>query len=69
MMFSVGDQRILDCHVAWVHGYLSTEELYQEIWANTSEDQQSTAIVDCARALGTAAATRMDRLVMEAFTR
>jgi hypothetical protein len=63
-----GDQRILDCHAAWVHGCLSTDELYLEVLANTPEgDPQTLAVRSHARMLGEAAARQMERMVLAAF--
>lgn len=63
------EQRLLDCHAAWVHGFLTTEELYQETWAAFPEPSDAELKMRrYARALGTAARLMTERRIVSALT-
>lgn len=61
---SAADRRILDCHAAWVHGCLTTEELHQEIWANSPPEYKDA---DSIQEFGRAVVRHLDAIVFGAL--
>ena len=59
------DQRLLDCHAAWMHGVLPLEELYHEIWLASPEPTEAEhGLRQHARMLGEAAGRLIEQRML-----